>query len=139
MKKFERRILLVEDNADHAVLIRGILSKFPEVGLISIAKDGEDAVKIMNAAIADKYFPDLVLLDIKLPKISGLELLKVFKGDNKTRNIPIIVLSTSDIDKDRKAALSLGANHYIVKPSNFDRLYDRLEAIFAELFQETDI
>ena len=136
MKPSKHNILLIEDNEDHAVLIQGILSKFSEVNCICVVRDGEEAIKTMNASITDNCFPDIILLDIKLPKITGLELLKIFKSDNKTRHIPIVVVSTSGMERDRKAALSLGAYHYIVKPCNFNLLYDRLQGIFAELFRE---
>ena len=74
-------------------------------------------------------------LDLKLPKINGFELIKQWKEDSSFFHIPVVVLSTSDIEKDRQKALSLGADRYLVKPSKFDSLYQQIQKITNQIIQ----
>jgi DNA-binding response OmpR family regulator len=129
-------ILLIEDNPDHAILINEILKQIKEITKITLIDDGQKALDFMTKAKHKKQVPNLVLLDLKLPKISGLELLKKWKEDRSFAHLPIIVLSTSDIEKDKKSALSLGAGQYLVKPSNYDSLYKQIRKIVNQILKK---
>jgi len=128
-------ILLIEDNPDHAILINGILKQIKEITKISLIDDGQKALDFMTKSKRKKQIPNLVLLDLKLPKISGLELLKKWKEDHSLKSLPIVVLSTSDIDKDKKTAISLGADQYLVKPSNYDSLFKQIRKIVNQIIK----
>ena len=122
--------LLVEDNPDHAILIREILLHLREVKQVTLARDGQEALDQLQRM---HRLPDFILLDIKLPRIDGFELLKILKSDPGFAQIPVIAVSTSDIRKDREKALALGAMEYLVKPANFDELQEKLQSILARL------
>jgi len=114
----EINILLIEDNEGDIILT---LEAFKQVGVksnVEVLNDGEIALqqfrKIRDAKIAIK--PDLILLDINLPKINGIELLKIIKSDVDLVNIPVIVLTTSNSHQDIKDAYLNHANSYMVKP-----------------------
>jgi two-component system response regulator len=116
-------ILLIEDNPDEAALAIRSLKK-NNFNLIHI-DDGVDALDFIFAR--NKYSdrtiengPKLILLDLKLPKVDGLDILKAMKADPRTRLIPIIVLTSSKEEQDIIACYRLGANSYVIKPVNFD-------------------
>ena len=118
-------ILLVEDNADEALLtIRSFKKSNLANGLLHI-DDGEEALdfifcrnKYANRQIEN--LPKLILLDLKLPKVSGIEILKAVKENEHTKIIPVIVLTSSKEEPDIATCYKLGVNSYIVKPVNFD-------------------
>jgi CheY-like chemotaxis protein len=87
---------------------------------IEIARDGEEAISWISRWEAGEPLPLIILLDLKLPKIDGLEVLSIIKKHPKYNAIPIVVLTSSSEDKDINTAYSLGANSYIVKPVDFD-------------------
>jgi len=117
-------ILLIEDNIDEAELtIRNFKKSNLANGLLHLA-DGAEALDFIFAR--NKYasrkienVPKLILLDLKLPRVNGLEILKAIKTDKRTRMIPVIVLTSSKEEPDIKASYDLGANSYIVKPVEF--------------------
>ena len=118
-------ILLVEDNANDARLTLRALQKNKLTNQLLVVKDGEEALdfifargKYSTRAVDD--FPRVVLLDLKLPKVSGLEVLKKVKTDDRTKSIPVVVLTSSKEERDINEAYSLGANRYIVKPVDFE-------------------
>jgi two-component system response regulator len=119
-------ILLVEDNPRDAELILRALNKNNLANNVLIASDGAEALDFFfcrgNYANRDMtHYPKIVLLDLKLPKVSGLELLKIVKEDDRTSHIPIVVLASSAEVPDIEEAYSLGANGYVVKPVDFDQ------------------
>lgn len=119
-------ILLVEDNTDDAELTIRELSKHNMANNLLHVKDGEEALEFIfcTGKFAGKreieYLPKLMLLDIHMPKVSGIEVLEIVKGDTRTRTIPIVVLTSSNESPDINKCYHLGANSYIVKPVNFD-------------------
>ena len=118
-------ILLVEDNPYEARLTIRSLKKNNVTNNLLHLSDGAEALDFLFAR--NKYIdrkvenvPNIILLDLKLPKISGLEVLKAVKSDERTKLIPIIVLTSSNEEKDITLSYQLGANSYIVKPVDFD-------------------
>ncbi len=124
-------ILLVEDNPNDAELTIRALKKNHLANRIYVAEDGAQALDILFAR--GQYSrrenaapPKIVLLDLKLPKVSGLEVLKEVKSDERTKNIPVVVVTSSREDPDIKKAYSLGANSYVVKPVDFEQFFEAM-------------
>lgn len=117
----ERSILLVEDNpADLDLTLRAFRRRHL-LNPIAVARDGQEALDFIPRWAAGEPLPLVVLLDLKLPKVHGLEVLRTFKENPLTRSVPVVVLTTSDEDVDIDAAYALGANSYILKPVDFDK------------------
>ncbi len=119
-------LLLVEDNPDDLELCLRALRKAKLANRIQVARDGAEALDFIfcegvysGRSITD--VPKLILLDLKLPKIDGLEVLKRIKGDPRTKIIPVVVLTSSKEQSDVVESYQLGVNSYIVKPVNFER------------------
>ena len=115
-------ILLVEDNADDVELTLHALRRDNLANQIHIVRDGEEAL----AFLFDPQKPNhanlkLVLLDLKLPKVDGLEVLRKVKSDSRTRRIPVVVLTSSREERDLVISYDLGANSYLQKPVDFDQ------------------
>lgn len=117
-------ILLVEDNADDVELTLLALEEQNLANHIEVVRDGAEALDFLfcTGAYADRRFadsPKLVLLDIKLPKVDGLEVLQRLKSDPRTRTIPVVILTSSREERDIVESYQLGVNSYIVKPVDF--------------------
>jgi DNA-binding response OmpR family regulator len=116
----ESMILLVEDDPDHEALAIRALRKAKVANHILVARDGAEAVEYMKGiASGEKQTPQLVLLDLKLPKIDGLEVLRFIRASDKTALLPVVVLTSSDEERDIVSSYRLGVNSYIRKPVNF--------------------
>jgi DNA-binding response OmpR family regulator len=111
-------ILLVEDDPDHEALTIRALKKSNMANEIRVARDGEEAVNLLCGLDAIK--PQVVLLDLKLPKLDGLEVLKRIRECDDTRLLPVVVLTSSDEERDVVRSYQLGVNSYIRKPVNFN-------------------
>lgn len=127
-------ILLVEDNPNDADLIMRSLRKQNLANSIYIVEDGaiaHDFIFCKGSYSARKASqpPRVILLDLKLPKVSGLELLKQIKQDKRTRKIPVVVVTSSREDPDVRAAYELGANSYVVKPVDFEAFAEAMSRI----------
>ena len=119
-------ILLVEDNPRDVEMTLRALKKKGLANTVHVAKDGAEALDFIFARGAyahrdPNHAPKVVLLDIKLPKVSGLEVLRAIKGDEQSRTIPVVILTSSQEEKDMVESYKLGANSYIVKPVDFDK------------------
>jgi CheY-like chemotaxis protein len=120
-------ILLVEDNPDHAELVKLSLEDHNVLNRIVHLIDGEQALDYMFAkgdyqGRTDLIKPNLILLDLRMPKVDGLEVLKVLKANESTRSIPVVILTTSKNELDLAKAYEYHANSYLVKPVDFDNL-----------------
>jgi CheY-like chemotaxis protein len=119
-----RPILLVEDNPMDADLTRRAFTRRRVINPIEVARDGEEALTFLARWEAGEPPPVVILLDINLPKVNGLEVLRQYKSYPVSQRIPVIVLTTSAEDRDIQTAYSLGANSYIVKPVDFEKFLD---------------
>jgi two-component system response regulator len=130
----ETEILLVEDNPSDLELALRVFRKHRIASRIEVARDGEEALDFLFGEGAHDgrgtiRIPKVILLDLKLPKISGLEVLRRIKADPRTRLIPIVVLTSSREEKDLLESYQLGVNSYIVKPVDFNQFNDCLRDI----------
>jgi len=117
MAEAVRMILLVEDDPDHELLTIRALKKSNIANDIRVARDGEEAIALLFGADAIK--PQVILLDLKLPKVDGLEVLRRIRESDLTRMLPVVVLTSSDEERDLVRSYQLGVNSYIRKPVNF--------------------
>ena len=116
-----RPILLVEDRSVDVDLTRRAFAKRKLLNPIQVARDGEEALALFERWEAGEPLPICILLDLKMPKMDGLEVLRRLKSHSKFSTIPVIVLTTSSEDQDIAEAYKLGCNSYIVKPVEFDK------------------
>lgn len=118
----EKEILLVEDNPDDEELIMLSLAEAGIRNPIHVANDGARAVeRLFSAGTERDGLPAVVLLDLNLPKIDGLEVLRRIRADERTSKLPVVVLTSSDADEDILASYALGANSYVRKPIEFSQ------------------
>ncbi|HEX3822631.1 MAG TPA: response regulator [Candidatus Sulfotelmatobacter sp.] len=134
MSNEQIEILLVEDNRDDLELTMHALRKEHMVNHIHIARDGEEALDFLFCAgpHEDRSFerpPKLVLLDLKLPKVDGLEVLRRMKGDPRTQAIPVVILTSSKEERDLVRGYGLGANSYIQKPVDFQQFRETVKTV----------
>jgi len=121
MSMRRKSILLVEDNPDDEALTLRALRKHDLAGEVVVVRDGAEALAFIYEATraGDDHLPELVLLDLKLPKVDGLQVLKMLREDEHTRRLPVVVLSSSSEDRDIAQSYDLGANSYVRKPVDF--------------------
>jgi CheY-like chemotaxis protein len=127
-------ILLVEDNRNDAELALRALAKARVANDIHVVRDGAEALEFLfgegaYAGRAGSPLPRVVLLDLKLPKVDGLEVLRRVKGDERTKLVPVVVLTSSREESDLVASYHLGANSYIVKPVDSDKFFEAVHEI----------
>jgi len=134
MNSDELDILLVEDNQDDMDLALHALRREKGANHIFVARDGAEAVAFLfcRGQFAHRSIdrpPKLVLLDLKLPKVDGLEVLKQVKSDPRTKTIPIVIMTSSKEERDLVAGYNLGVNSYIQKPVDFDQFRETVKTI----------
>ncbi len=127
-------ILLVEDNPQDVELTIRALKKHNLANRLITVEDGAEAIDFIFCQ--GKYttrvlnrLPKVILLDLKLPKVSGLEVLKAIKQDGRTRSIPVVIITSSQEDPDIKEAYALGANSYVVKPVDFEGFVEAMSKL----------
>jgi len=134
MNTLEVEILLVEDNPADVELTLHALSKEKLTNTIHVARDGEEALDFLFCrgayeARSFEHAPRLVVLDLKLPKVDGLQVLRQIKADPRTRAIAVTVLTSSKEDRDMVESYQLGVNSYIQKPVDFDRFRETVKQL----------
>src|SRR5438093_648162 len=130
----DKVILLVEDNADDEALTRRALAKNNIQNTIVVAHDGVEALDCVFGTGSfknDPVAPVVVLLDLKLPKIDGLDVLRRIRADARTRLLPVVILTSSNEDQDRRQGYSLGANSFVRKPVEFTEFASAVQQLGA--------
>jgi len=127
-------ILLAEDDPAHAEIVRRKLKDFPAANRFFLVKDGQEALDFLfrKGAYADPETSpraDLILLDLRLPKVDGLGVLRRIKKDEDLKRIPTVILTTSDDNSDIEAAYVQGAGSYLMKPMNFRKFDKMMDAV----------
>lgn len=124
-------ILLVEDNPGDVELTEDALRRSKVATKVSVVTDGEDAMDYLRqqSAYEEETMPDLVLLDLNLPRKDGMEVLREMKDDSNLKHIPVVVLTTSEAERDILASYSLGANCFISKPVDLTEFRKVVESI----------
>lgn len=127
-------ILIVEDNPHDAELTLRALRKNKLTNSVLVARDGAEALDFFfcRGKFEKRSFtnpPKVVLLDLKLPKVSGLEVLRIVKADKRTVHIPIVVVTSSNEEPDIREAYALGVNSYVVKPVDFDQFINAMSSL----------
>ena len=127
-------ILLIEDNASDAELTLRALKKAHVANDVHVVRDGAEALEFLfgegaHGGRAGLALPRVVLLDLKLPKVGGLEVLRRVKADERTKMIPVVVLTSSREESDLVASYHLGANSYIVKPVDSDKFFEAVHQV----------
>ncbi|QXP67585.1 response regulator [Polaribacter sp. AHE13PA] len=122
------KILLIEDNLIEIMKMKRTLSLLKLEHTIQEAKNGEEALKILE----DKSnFPDLILLDLNMPKMSGIEFLSILKKDESIQHIPTVILTTSDNQRDLDQCYKIGVSGYILKPLKYDDYVHKIEKVLS--------
>lgn len=118
------QILLVEDNPADVELIREAFNEGKIINNLMVARDGEEALDALfsKSGSTRSFIPDLILLDLNLPKTDGRELLDQIRHDAKLKNTPVVILTASDLDKDVVLGSMMGASCYIVKPVDLEKI-----------------
>lgn len=134
MRPKELEILLVEDNAADAELMLHALKKNEVAHRVHVVRDGEAALNFLFCREpyeerARQPLPQLIVLDLKLPKVDGLSVLRTLKEDRRTRWLPVIILTSSSEERDVIASYDLGVNSYIQKPVDFDRFRETVRTL----------
>ena len=130
----ERVIVLVEDNADDEELTLRALRKSNISNRVVVARDGAEALDYLllrgpHAARDHREVPQVVLLDLKLPKLDGLEVLRALRADPRTKALPVVILTSSAEDQDVITGYNLGANSYIRKPVDFTQFVEAVRQL----------
>ena len=134
MNSHDTDILLIEDNKDDLELTLHALRKERLANRIEVVRDGEEALDFLfcRGQYSHRSFerpPRLVLLDLKLPKVDGMQVLRKLKSDPRTRTIPVVILTSSKEDRDLVNGYNLGVNSYIQKPVDFDQFRETVKHV----------
>lgn len=124
-------ILLIEDNPGDVRLTQEAFKEGRMAVHLDVVMDGVEAIKFLNQqeGYADSVIPDLILLDLNLPKMDGREVLEEIKSDSRLKRIPVVVLTTSNAEQDVLKSYNLHVNCYINKPVDFDKFFDIIQKI----------
>jgi len=124
----DRHIMLIEDNPDDRDLTIRALKKNHILNPVTVAANGADAITMLLGD-GHRENPALILLDLKLPKVDGLEVLRRLRADQRTRTVPVVVLTSSKQDDDLRTAYDLGANGYVRKPVEFTQFTEAVGTV----------
>ncbi len=130
-KRTKAKILLVEDNAADIRLTKKVLQENKIVGSLDIVRDGAEAIDFLKkrGKFSNASKPNLILLDLNLPKRNGFDVLKEMKHDEELKRIPVVILTVSDVREDLIKAYNLHANCYIIKPLEMKEFYRIINSI----------
>ena len=134
MNEANREILLVEDNPDDAALTLRAFKRSHLMNPIAVARDGVEALDYLfargvHSGRAGAALPTLIILDLKLPKLDGLSVLKAMRADSRTQFLPVVILTSSKEEQDLMSGYSLGANSYVRKPVDFVEFLEAVKVL----------
>lgn len=121
-------ILIIDDSEDDVVLTKAMISKIRRAVRVEYALNGEAGMSLLREV---STVPQLILLDLKMPGMDGLDVLRELRRDERLRQIPVVVLTNSDLKSDREAAIKAGANKYLQKAHDLNRLKQDLELVLV--------
>jgi CheY-like chemotaxis protein len=122
------KVLIIDDNQDDVLIARRVLSRLKEGVLTEVASDGEEGLVFLGA---EKTLPALVLLDLKMPGMGGIEVLRRIRGDQRLKSVPVIIVTHSALESDVAACLEAGANAVLHKAFDIDRFSKEIEAVLG--------
>ncbi|MCU7919261.1 MAG: response regulator [Candidatus Thiodiazotropha sp. (ex Dulcina madagascariensis)] len=122
-------ILLVEDNPDDELLALRALKRNNILNEVQVARDGVEALDYLAGLTERSVLPEFILLDLQLPKVNGFEVLKAIRKHPRTRLLPVVIMTSSDEEKDLIDGYRLGANSYIRKPVDFNQFVDAVQQL----------
>ena len=125
----EETILLVEDNQDDEILTLRALKKNNIMNPVAVARDGVEALDYLFGPGRPAELPQIVLLDLNLPRVSGLDVLKRIRETDRTKLLPVVVLTSSKLDEDVVRSYAIGANAYVRKPVEFSEFNDAVKTL----------
>jgi CheY-like chemotaxis protein len=123
------QVLMIEDNQDDIDLMLHSFKRHKFTNKIEVVMDGEEALQYVTQHQGEEDVPGLILLDLKLPKVSGIEVLRQIKANGAYGRIPVVVLTSSEEERDVEECYRLGANSYIVKPVNFKKFVETVKML----------
>ena len=130
----QSEVLLIDDNQADIKLTLHVMNEEDQAHRVHVIRDGEEAMRFIvgSASATDRQRTlGLILLDLKLPKVNGFEILQSLRGQARFKNLPVVVLSSSNQDRDVQRSYELGANGYVQKPVDFDTFRDAIRRIIA--------
>ncbi len=128
-------ILLIEDDQIEAIKFKKVLTAFNDIHQVEVAVNGEEALKRLHS---DREMPDIILLDLNMPKMNGIEFLKVLKQEQGLRYTPVIILTTSNNHEDVKASYEAGAAGYLLKPLRYQDYKNQINML-VEYWSQNEI
>ncbi|GAB4294624.1 MAG: response regulator [Desulfuromonadia bacterium] len=131
----QHNVLLVEDNPDDELLALRVIRKSDPLCDVSVARDGVEACSLLEK-LPDDRLPDLILLDLKLPKVNGIEVLRFIRQNRRTRLLPVVVFTSSGEGRDVTAVYELAGNSYVRKPVDFREFSDTVRKICSYWLDE---
>lgn len=129
-------IFYVEDDIDYAFFMQSAVQEVKDTLNLTIVEDGSEALLKLKSFADSKIRPKLIMLDLNLPGLSGLDLLKFIRDIPYLKSIPVILFSTSDNPEDVKASMEFGANAYLTKPSGYDNLVKCVHSVHEFWFNQ---
>ncbi len=131
MERARIHFLLVEDDDDHAHLVSWNLKRHRVRNTVDRVADGAQALRYLRkeGEYAARPLPDVILLDLNLPKVDGHQVLRIIKEDQQLCRVPVVILTTSDAERDRAKAYEHHANSYLVKPTDFERFRNMVDVL----------
>jgi CheY-like chemotaxis protein len=124
----ELKILLIEDDTIELMKLNRAMLSLNMNHEVTEANNGEDALELL---LKEKYYPDIILLDLNMPKINGIEFLEILKNNESIKFIPTIILTTSSNEKDLLACFNLGISGYILKPLKYDEYIEKINLLLS--------
>lgn len=132
MSDTTRTILLVEDNPDDVLLILHALSQHASTYSVHVSRDGAEAIRYLLGSPESSQLddlPEVIIMDIKMPRMNGLDVLKRIRATTRTRSVPVVLFTSSDETRDIHDGYKLGANSYVHKPTSFDDLMATIDQL----------